>query len=280
MRGVVVIPIWNRPEFLAITLEYIQTAINADKYFYIFQLDYEFDPDCIKIIQNFKYNFSIHVRPNRIGCGNSANIMDGLARGYVKAAVHKYDTIHLIEEDIWIAKDYFEFHELAHKQFLPLVVSACKNQHLTIRPHEIPNLVYRAPQYQSIGVSFSKSFLNSILLHDCNSYYNNMENYCKINFPNSTLGGLFAEQDGLIWRMIQDMDESVIYPFTPRAYHAGYYSYHRFGGQPVGTLEEKIEQLRSMSDIDMNAKSHYKDIISCDLKSDRQVSKLIMREFP
>ena len=38
-----------------------------------------------------------------------------------------------------------------------------------------------------------------------------------------------------------------IWPYVPRAYHMGWYSYHRNGGIiPQGTLEQKVEALRSV----------------------------------
>lgn len=279
-RGVVMIPAFDRPEFLALTLEYIQKADHAKEYTYHIQLDKDYDEACLDILQKFGVWYTIDVNDEKLGCGNSHNILSGLNTAYIRATILDIDTIHLIEEDVWVAKDYFLYHEMAHEQFSPLIVSACINQHLATRPHEISDGVYKAKQYQSLGVSFRRDFVAEILLHDCNEYYNNLEKYCQTMFPNSKFGSLFAEQDGLIWRILEAKNESMIYPCIPRAYHAGYYSYHRMGEEPIGTLKEKIEQLRSMSDSEMNNKSFYKDIRSCDLDSDRSVTKLVMKEFP
>ena len=68
----------------------------------------------------------------------------------------------------------------------------------------------------------------------------------------SSLGGNYDgfraghEQDIMIQRYIRGAKKTTIWPYVPRAYHMGWYSYHRDGSMKLyGTLEEKVKALRS-----------------------------------
>ena len=51
--NIVVIPCFDRPEFLQVTLELISKADNYKDYLYLFQLDYGFDLKNIEVINKF-----------------------------------------------------------------------------------------------------------------------------------------------------------------------------------------------------------------------------------
>ena len=55
--GIVVIPVFNRPEFLKICLECIERADNYKNYLYIFQLDWGYDKRNIDVIKEIFNQF-------------------------------------------------------------------------------------------------------------------------------------------------------------------------------------------------------------------------------
>lgn len=262
MKSVVVIPAWCRPEMLAITLKHLRKAQGYIDFPYIIQLDEGFDPDNVSIVATNRglLSYRIGLPKTKKGTGNSFNVFTALERGLILAEQVQADFVHLIEEDIWVHQNYFSFSEKVHQQFNPWAVSACRNQHLRIQPPQNPTTVYTSRDYQSLAVSFPLSSVREILVHNCDEYFQDMTGYLSAMFPASRFGKMYEEQDGLIARIIEKNNYSVLYPNVPRAFHAGYYSYHREGVRPVGSLSEKILQLESMSEEEMNSRSVYKDI--------------------
>ena len=62
MKGIVLIPCYNRPEFLTLVLDFIKIADGSEKYIYYFLIDHGYDKDIIKIINKFlEYPFIILV---------------------------------------------------------------------------------------------------------------------------------------------------------------------------------------------------------------------------
>ena len=259
--AVVIIPVWRRPEMLAICLKRIKEAKDWNLNYYLFTFDEGAETsDNLKVIRDSKLPYYCLYHQQRMCEGNSYNILDGLEFALDTASRSNSDIIHLLEEDIWIAKDYFQFHRQVHDRFDPWVVSACRNQHMYPDPPVKPNLVYSSIDYQSLGISFAIDAVQEIIVHNTPDYYNNMTGYIRTMFPNSRYGSLFPEQDGLIQRIMEKHNYETMYPYAPRAFHAGFYSYHRSGKEPTGTLKEKIDYLEKITEAEMNNNSSYKDI--------------------
>ena len=270
MNSVVVIPAYNRPEMLATCLRRVEQASDYKNQCYNFVFDAGFDERNTDIVfSHWKNGLPLYspgpaINPVR-GQGNSANILMGLAYGLSAAEEIGADIVHLLEEDVWVAKDYFDAAERIHKQFKPWALSLCRNQHRSYEPIPDKSLIYFDNMYQSIGVSFPLDTVREILVHNTDEYLYDMSGYLRNQFPHSRFGGLFPEQDGLIQRIIEKNKYEVAYANIPRAFHAGFYSYHRAGEEPEGTLEEKIAQLEAMSEEEMNRRSVYKDIRFCNM---------------
>jgi hypothetical protein len=96
--------------------------------------------------------------------------------------------------------------------------------------------------YCSLGVAMKRSVIEQLIApHVCRAYFERPADYCQRNFPSSRVGARFIEQDGLI-RRVQEAEggrRPIAYPCRPRAYHAGFFGYHRAGGL-AGDLEERI----------------------------------------
>lgn len=270
MRNVVLVPCWRRAEFLAVSLELLQAADPSGRNFYIILVDRGHSPEVADVARRFPLPHLVRFAPRHRFHGNSYNILEGYRLALDKVGDRDKSIIYLVEEDVFVAKDFFRFHEVAWTTFNPFCVSAARNQNI---PSERIPLnpsaadVYTHESYQSLGISWRARHLETVIRHALPDYYNNMSAYVRRHFPLSRLGFSCHEQDGLICRVMESMGLSTLYPMLPRAYHAGFVGYNRPGNRLIGTLQERIARLRGLSDTEMNAlASKYKDITACNLE--------------
>lgn len=243
----VLIPCFNRPEFLHYVIEQIKKADRADQYHYIFRPDVGFDKEILTVIKNFP--FSYEVTPTGLNRYNqrrrslskqSYNVLSG----YALAASKSTGLVFMIEEDIMIGKDFFSFHESVHSQHKLFVSLAVRNINRSVETSgEVDEYYLSTGDYCSLGVCFQKEvILQHILPHMTDSYFKDPVGYVTVHFPDSSIGRHFAEQDGLIRRIQMYSGLPTCYPFIPRAYHSGYYGYNRKRGIS-GTLAQKIDRI-------------------------------------
>ena len=115
-RDVVLVAAWRRPEFLIMSLSYVLAATHADEHEYVFILDYGYDPLVLAVATAFPAKHTrIHFSPKHefIG-GNSFNTLEGYRYAHMVAKMLGSKLVYLIEEDVWVARDYFTFHRAAH----------------------------------------------------------------------------------------------------------------------------------------------------------------------
>lgn len=201
--------------------------------------------------------------------GNSYNVV----KAYQSAVVSGHSIVHLVEEDVLVADDYFEMHRDAHNLFPnAFSVSACRNQQFPIG-HEPPDddaAAYEHMSFQSIGVSFRASALRDAVGWVSEDYFADMIGYCKRVFPKSSIPVGNAEQDGLLHRYAERAGMPTVYPAVPRAYHAGFVGYHRKGEPLSGTLQECSDALIAMDADEMNRRAgSYNDHATTPLSSPR-----------
>ncbi|MCC6807514.1 MAG: hypothetical protein IT381_08825 [Deltaproteobacteria bacterium] len=273
MSDVVVIPAWRRADFLALTLERIAAARHSDEHHYFITLDRGFDPEVLAVAQAWKQkDVAVLARTSDHGYyGNSFNVLEGFRYALGQAARLGSRLIYTIEEDVWVAKDFFAFSRQVHDAFSPFAFSASVNQPSTgtatetIRKPREPEKVYGHPFFQSYGASFAPSAVVEILKHATHDYYRDMGRYVVKSFPGT--GERRWEQDGLITRVIGAAGGETLYPYVPRAMHAGFHGYNRAGTPLKGTLDERIAKLREMDQAAMNrAASAIFDIEFCDFE--------------
>lgn len=259
MKEIVIVPAWRRPDFLAATLERLRAADEGHQHYWI-SLDRRFDKQVGQIANQFVYKFG----PVRVKVlqrmhpyqGNSFNVL----RSYEEAIKAGYEMIHLVEEDIFVADDYFAYHRAAH-QLVPNVfaVSGARNQNYPGDPDPEPGAIYLAPQYQSVAVSFRAEMLASVMKHAVSSYYHNPIKYCRRAFPRTRIPVGNAEQDGLINRVVEASNARIAYPTVPVAYHAGFMGYHRNGEPalvPGKSVQAAATELLSMDAAELNRRAH------------------------
>jgi len=263
MRDVVLITCWRRAEFLAVTLRDVVAAEKARRQHYVFLVDEGYAAEVLDVVRAFPLEHEIVINTERPMRGNSYNILSGFAYARRTGCRLTY----LIEEDVRIARDFFVFHEAVHARFRCFFASAVRNQNddRTLPPRR--SLIYFNRSYQSLGVSFPRRSLDAIVEHHRPEFYAGPTAYVARHFPDSRIAAAYAEQDGLIHRIVEQRRERGAYPFVPRAYHAGFVGYNRPGRALRGTLDERIARLQRMTDAEANGRAtQFRDIRSCDLE--------------
>ena len=278
--NIVIIPCHRRADFLTVCLERIMAADGASENFYIIAVDRGYAPEVLSVARLFPLPKLVHVAPRHPFTGPSYNILEAYREALRMMPRLDARRIYLIEEDVWISKDFFRWHEQAAEKFRPLIASCCRNQNersesdsinaLASTPLQFglvePAIVYEHLSYQSLGVSFDPMFLSLLMHYVTEDYYRDMVEYCKANFPPSHIPEANAEQDGLIHRVCLRYGARTLYAAAPRAFHAGFTGANRDGRGLTGSLMERVRALKEMTAEEMNALApeEFADIVPCD----------------
>ena len=256
MKEIVIIPAWRRPEFLKAALTRLIKADDGIPEYWIC-LDRGYMGALTPVVTWFKKRLGSRARVGQRMHnykGNSYNVL----MSYRDALAEGADLVHLVEEDIFVGRDYFDFHRRAH-ELAPdaFSVSACRNQQF-VMGHEPPaddTAIWRHPAYQSLGVSFRAERLRAILPHVGRSYFATPVAYCRRRFPHTAINPNNAEQDGLLHRLSENAGLSSTYAAVPRAYHAGFVGYHRKGTLPSGGVDARAARLLAMTAEELNSRA-------------------------
>lgn len=250
MSEIVIVPTFDRPEYLAVCLEKLYSAFGSEtKQFWICEDVHADRPkgfttememmavirDAVRILgPRFRY---IGRSPHTT-YGNSYNVLSAL----LEAASTDTPRVFLVEDDVMVLKDFFAWHTAA-EDFHPWAscsgrINRSLNFHMngpeaideTIKDPEA--CVESTNAYISWATCFSRQALDRIRFME------------PVNYAAFRPG---VEQDMIIQDVIRREKLRTIWPYVPRAYHMGWYSYHLQGGMRFyGTLEEKINALRSV----------------------------------
>jgi hypothetical protein len=248
--NVVVIPCFNRPEFLYWTLERIKLAEGAEENFYLFCFDYGFDRLNYDVIREFPFDHKIIVRDrwHNSMTKQSRNVLEGLKHA-AELSGNDSSLIYLIEDDVMIATDFFYWHKAIHEKETLFCAIASKNVNRTIdyknaKPHQY---YLSTRDYCGIGTSFRSYVIKEFISPHINSYYySDCIGYIKAAFPDNFLSTEFSEQDGLIRRIQSVSGLPTAYPFIPKSYHAGFYGKGRKQRTYVSDFKKRIEFIGSI----------------------------------
>ena len=249
MIDVVVIPCWKRAEFLSHCIAHILHAEGAGQLHYIFRMDAGHSPELHEVVRGFPFSHEIAVTPrtNYRHTKQSYSVLSG----YALAAEKAEGLVFLIEEDIFVATDFFRWHREVHAQqpdlFCSIGVANHNRTFADIGEHD--EYYLSTLDYCSWGVCYKAEALRRFVLpHAVPTYYVNAPNHIRNNLKGSPIGEGFTEQDGLIRRIQwkQGMAAPIAYPYQARAYHAGAYGYNR-GDQPGGTLADRINMVSNFA---------------------------------
>lgn len=183
------------------------------------------------------YPVTLFVSPAHPYHGNSFNALEALRAAHAAGA----ERVFLVEDDVMVGADFFDWHRRALEQNPAAFCSIASPRRAGAAAADGEA---HAGEYCSVGVCLPRASVEKILPHATPAYYRNMVGYCERTFPASGLLRWQAEQDGLIHRILRTEGSFSVWAAPPRAWHAGFYGYHRRNGRPVGTLAERIEQVR------------------------------------
>ena len=250
MTDLVIIPTFDRPEFLWLCLENLyENVLREGQYPNIWVCE-DIHADKPKGFTIEMEMLAIHLEwQNKLGYvyqataphttyGNSYNVLNSL----VQAADLNYRYVYLLEDDVLVTPDFFEWNEMAQEKFKPWASCAGRlnrslNFHMNGREAideniKDPNACHKSvTAYMSWATCFSQKALQDIKA--LNAVYDGFEKR--------------FEQDVMIQRQIRRANLETIWGYVPRAFHLGWWSYHRDGGMKLnGTLEDRVKALRQI----------------------------------
>jgi len=174
--------------------------------------------------------------------GNSYNCLEL----YKEAHGSDFRFVYLVEDDIVVEKDFFRWHEAvqAKGDYLCSVGRLQTTRPDLIKSDDPSAYVESGSDYTSWGSCWRREKLSFLMEHCQGFYYRNMTGYIINRFPDSSLGHIWTEQDGLIRRVLMEGKHLTASPCVKRAYHIGITGYHRAKGyQFTGTLSERVQKL-------------------------------------
>ena len=249
---IVIIPAWARPGFLAVTLEQIEKADGFRSLFYLFNLDVGYNPEIEVVIMDFIKQTNVQFEINRVlPTGYTVGKQSfALMCGY-QWAIDKLEAqyIHLIEDDIFIRQDYFRWHYAVHADCPDIFCSiASRNNNANDPVNGREDGYYlKGGDYQSLGVCWSRRSLAHVLSYVEDAYFRDPVSFCAENFPNSKIGRFYAEQGGLIRRILEKKGAMVAWPHKPRCFHAGFEGYNRRGKEILPLeLNKQVEFIKKV----------------------------------
>ena len=250
MRDVVIVPCYERPEYSRVCLEYLSRARGIEnKEVWLCQDQHMGNVEAMPEMQPVahfgrlafpRFDYQWILAHNTYG--NSKNLLDALKRAYDAGA----ERIFLVEDDIMVAPDFFEWHEAVLEEVKPLVSCATslnRSAHFQINGPNAMDESIKNPNaykkvwgpYSSHAAAFNKKDLGELLV---------VINQ-QLEWGEWRSG---KEQDILIQHimgMISFPNGGSVWPYVPRAWNVGLHSYHINTGMKFnGILEEKCDALR------------------------------------
>ena len=264
----VLIPTFNRPEFLTLALDCILHSDIPKGMTFVFQIDYGHDPDVVKVIDRFDNNLVKKYGQNapkivksftlKSKFPSKSKLSYNILTGYRNAVGYSDRYVYMIEDDVMIGESFWQFHEWVHdhsdtaKAFGEggLFCSiGSKNPNREVKQTNDVKLWYTSSgDYASVGVCFHKDVLKDIVLPHANEkYFSFPARYIKNTIGLQGISAMYPEQAGLIRRLQIKSGLPIAFPYVPRAFHSGFYGKNRKGYEIKGTLEDRIDAVRDIA---------------------------------
>lgn len=216
------------------------------------------DEDTLGVAKRFEYEnpgrAALTVREIDYPTG-SYNVFS--AMGEALEWVGPDDTVHVLEEDIMIGIGYFGFHRDTHRLAPEAYsVSACENIFLPdhVRAPDRPDAVYLSGAFQVWGSSYRPERVAKILKRLRPGYYDDMGKAVAAEFGEANMLRTGALYDGVMANDLAQQMLHVAFPFTPRAYHAGFEGLSYGDMALTGPAEEQADQILAMSGDELKAR--------------------------
>lgn len=246
MNEVVVVPTYNRPEFLYCCLSRIRKVEPSIPVLVFPDRGTWKNRLLLEICHALKARV-VQV-PEHDYYGNSYNALEALRFAYNAGA----DLTYYVEDDVMIHDDFFSWHRRVHEDYDDIfgAMAWIFNRYAPIEDADMFQ-----PWYYAIGTSFTRKKLLKIVEHATPLYYADMQGYILKHFSGSALNASFGiahyEQDGIIQRVLIDDNTQVVSPGIARCSHIGLLGYNQgwekqydfyFGCK---TLKDRIDKIES-----------------------------------
>lgn len=253
----VIVPLWRRAGFAEACLRRLAVAMDGGVRVMV-SVDCGYDEETLSVAKRF-----VHDRPGRARLTvreidyptGSYNVFTAMREAL--DWVGPDDLVHVLEEDILIGRGYFGFHRSAHR-ITPgaYSVSACENIFLPDHvqaPHR-PDAVYLSGAFQVWGSSYRPQRVESILARLRPGYFDDMGRAVAEEFGEANMLRTGALYDGVMANDLARQGLHVTFPFTPRAYHAGFEGLSYGDMALTGPAEEQAEAILKMSGEELKAR--------------------------
>jgi hypothetical protein len=259
MKDIVLIPTYLRAEYLYLCLEHLSVTERTESVKEIWVCEDRRQDDEYRYKMLFEWtdevinawrgplNITKFVFSKHIFTGNSRNVLESYKQAFHTNARYVY----LVEDDVLVKPDFFRWHEAAQAAeptaMCSIAYRCSRNGEARTDVTDPAAYFTTARDYASIGVCWKRENLEPVITHACNAYYENTEAYVRKAFPGNRFEADFSEQDGLIMRVMWDQRGFTTWCYVPRAYHLGWFGYHRPNGKrPNGFWQQKVGEIRSI----------------------------------
>lgn len=253
----VIVPLWRRAGFAEACLRRLARAMDGGVRVMV-SVDCGHDEETLSVAKKFVYEqpgrAQLVVRDIDYPSG-SYNVFT--AMGESLDWVGPEDIVHVLEEDILIGRGYFDFHRSAH-QITPgaYSVSACENIFLAddVRVPNRPDAVYLSGAFQVWGSSYRPQRIEKILKRLRPGYFDDMGKAMTEEFGEANMLRTGALYDGVMANDLAQQKLHVTFPFTPRAYHAGFEGLSYGDMALTGPADEQADAILAMSGDELKAR--------------------------
>lgn len=232
MNNIVVMPAAFRPELLALSLEGLSNARNCPEVHILVDYSAKHLLDEIEWVRD-QYHPTAYMylaKPHIAAPSGCWNILNAVKFGYDSGA----ETIHMIEEDVRVFPDYFEW-----AQEVPAHYPAALGRKTPM--NRANGAVYTNP-----GSFLRRELAGKVVPHINDDYFTRLREYLDDHFkPYPYFSDL---DDGLIRRVILAEGQECFVPETPKAAHLGFFYYNKIDIylNREATIQGKIERAREL----------------------------------
>lgn len=253
----VIVPLWRRAGFAAACLRQLARAMDGGVRVML-SVDCGHDEETLAVAKGFEYDHpgrvQLAVRDVDYPSG-SYNVFTAMREAL--DWVGPDDLVHILEEDILAGAGYFPFHRSAHRVVPEAYsVSACENIFLPddAEVADQPDSVYLSGAFQVWGSSYRPQRVASILERVRPGYFADMGKAMTEEFGEENALRTGYLYDGVMANDLAERELHVVFPFTPRAYHAGFEGLSYGDMALTGPAEEQADAILEMSGEELKAR--------------------------
>ena len=255
---VVIVPVWRRAGFATACLRRLAEAAD-DNVRVLVSVDCNPDPDTLNVARDFVNHDTstraVAIRDQEYPTG-SYNVFTAMAE--VLTQVGTNDLVHVLEEDILVSREYFEYHRSAHEVVgdQAYMVSACENVFLSDDAASRPeaDAVYRSGAFQVWGSSYRPERVESVLRRLRPIYFDDMHAAVTAEFGEANALRTGPLYDGVMANDLALSGQAGVFPFVPRAYHAGFEGVSYGNKALTGTPDQQADQIIRMTGAELRAR--------------------------